>query len=695
VARTEGILRLLIADDALTDAENTINALRGAGHAVRAARADQPAELEQLLTSQTWDLLICRDSVPNMSPADIVNLIQRLGRDLPVIVLIGTDADEMAFFGLEVQDVLRFGDVNRLQFAAGRELKNLFSRRLGRRNERALRESEKRSRTLLESSRDAVAYMHEGMHIFVNQAYLNLFGYEEPEDIDGLPMMDLVVGDDHNKFKSVFRDFAEDADAAPVSIMAHCIRADGGTFNAKIEFSHARVEGEACTQVVIRDDATFHTDDSQLVLLRDHDVLTGLYNRQHFVEELEKIAYQAVEGSGDAELLYLVLDDFQSLKEEVGLGAVDAIIKSVADLLRRERQEEELLARYSDQVFTIVVPSYDDAKVDERAAAYLKAISGYMSHIDGKPINLQASIGIARVTEAHSVAEDIIEAADKACLRAQRAGGNQIARLPDAPVANAESASMSIDKWEKRLKQGLLENKFLLNYQPIITLHGEEQEFYEVNLRLQLIEGREMKADEFIRFANQLNMMADIDKWIIRKSIEVLADHHKQFPHTRLFVKLSEQTIKQADFVDWLKATFEVNKVNYNAIIFEITETTALNNIEQVQSVVSRLKEVGSEFALEHFGSGVDFSNSLESIDVDYVKINGTFVERMARDAENMAAVKAIFEMSRQANKRCIAEYVSDANSMAILWKMGVDYAQGFYIQPPSDKLDYDFSEED
>jgi CheY-like chemotaxis protein len=126
VARTEGILRLLIADDALTDAENTINALRGAGHAVRAARADQPAELEQLLTSQTWDLLICRDSVPNMSPADIVNLIQRLGRDLPVIVLIGTEADEMAFFGLEVQDVLRFGDVNRLQFAAGRELKKLI-----------------------------------------------------------------------------------------------------------------------------------------------------------------------------------------------------------------------------------------------------------------------------------------------------------------------------------------------------------------------------------------------------------------------------------------------------------------------------------------------------------------------------------------------------------------------------------------
>jgi diguanylate cyclase (GGDEF)-like protein/PAS domain S-box-containing protein len=695
VARAEGILRLLIVDDSLTDAENTINALRGAGHAVRAARADQPAELEQLITSQTWDLLICRDSVPNMSPTDILMLIQRLGRDLPCLVLVQNREIEPNYYQSGAQDVLTFGDIPRLQFAADRELKNLFARRLGRRNERALRESEKRSRTLLESSRDAVAYMHEGMHIYVNQAYLTLFGYEEPEDIDGLPMLDLISGDEHSKFKSVFRDFAEEPDAAPVSVTTQCLRADGTGFSAKIEFSHARVEGEDCTQVVIRDDAAFTTDDTQLKLLRDHDVLTGLYNRSRFMDELEQVAFQATEGNGDAELLYLVLDDFQALKEKVGLGTSDVIIKNVAELLRKVRQEDEVLARYADQVFTVIVPSFEDAKVDERAAAYLQAVADYVSQVDGKAVNLHASIGISRISESQSVAEAIIDNADKACMRAQRGGGNQFARLQDSAMQAAESETMSIEKWEKRLKRGLQENKFLLHYQPIITLHGEEQELYEVHLRLQLLEGRDIKAEEFITYATQLGMMAEIDKWVIRQAIEVLSDHRKQFPKTRFFIKLSEMTIQQPDFVDWLKATLDVNKLEAGAMIFEISETTALNNLERAHEVVNSLKSIGGEFALEHFGSGVDFSNSLNSVDVHYVKINGAFVERMSRDPENQAAVKAIIEMTRHANKQCIAEFVSDANSLALLWRMGADYAQGFYIQPPSDKLDYDFSEED
>jgi PAS domain S-box-containing protein len=348
VARAEGILRLLIVDDSLTDADGVINSLRSAGHAVRAAREDRPAELEQLLANQTWDLLLCRDNVPNLAPTDVVSLVQRLGKDLPSIILINDRAEESRFYDAGVQDIVEFGDTRRLQFAANRELNNLFARRLGRRNERALRESEKRSRSLLESSRDAVAYMHEGMHIFVNHAYLTLFGYEEPEDIDGLPMLDLIASDDHHKFKAVFREFAEQSESAPVTVVAQCVRADGTGFNAKIEFSHARVEGEDCTQVVIRDDATFNVDDSQLKLLRDHDLLTGLYNRKRFMDELEKTVFQAVEGNGDAELLYLVLDEFQSIKEQVGLGTSDVIIKSVADLLRKNLREGEILGRYGD-----------------------------------------------------------------------------------------------------------------------------------------------------------------------------------------------------------------------------------------------------------------------------------------------------------------------------------------------------------
>ena len=693
VARAEGILRLLIVDDSLTDADGVINTLRSAGHAVRAAREDKPAELEQLLATQTWDLLICRDSVPNLSPIDIVSLVQRLGKDLPCIILVNEKASETQFFDTNAQDIVEFGDTSRLQFAAKRELNNLFSRRLGRRNEAALRESEKRSRSLLESSRDAVAYMHEGMHIYVNQAYLKLFGYEEAEDIDGLPMLDLIQSEDHHKFKAVFREFSEQTDSAPVSVMAHCLRADGTGFNAKIEFSHARVEGEDCTQVVIRDDATFNVDDSQMKLLRDHDLLTGLYNRKRFMDELEKTVFQAVQGNADAELLYLVLDDFQSIKEQVGLGTSDVIIKSAADMLRKNMKEGETLARYGDQVFTIIVPSHDDSVVDERAASYQKTIADYISQVDGKSIDLKCSIGISRITESQPDAKTVLESADKACSQAQRSGGNQVARFES--TTDNQQTEDSTEKWQKRLQKGLDENKFLLNYQPIVSLHGEEQEFYEVLLRLELIEGRVTGPEEFMKHAVSLEMMAEIDKWVIRQSVEALTEHRHQFPRTRFFIKLSEQSLNTPEFVDWLCVTLDAHHLNGNALIFEVSETVATNNLEKAADVIGKLKEVGCEFGLEHFGSGVNFSNSLNALDVDYVKINGAFVENMAQDSENQAAVKAIIEMTKQAGKHCIAEFVSDANSLALLWRLGVDYAQGFYIQEPSDKLDYDFEDDD
>lgn len=693
VARAEGILRLLIVDDSLTDADGIINTLRSAGHAVRAAREDKPAAIEQLLSTQTWDLLVCRDSVPNLSPADIVSLVQRLGKDLPCIILINDKGSEEQFFDSGAQDIVVFGDSRRLQFAANRELQNLYIRRLGRRNERALRESEKRSRALLESSRDAVAYMHEGMHIFVNAAYLRLFGYEEPEDIDGLPILDLIGSEDHSKFKAVFREFSEQSESAPVTVVANCVRADGTGFNAKIEFSHARVEGEDCTQVVIRDDATAKVDDSQLKLLRDHDLLTGLYNRKRFMDELEQSVFQAVEGNGDAELLYLVLDDFQAIKEQVGLGTSDMIIKSVADLLRKNLREGEVLGRYGDQVFTIIIPSHDDNLVDERAAAYLKTIDDYVSHANGKTIDLHCSIGISRISESQSATETVMENADKACTKAQRAGGNQVMRHQNTKAAESEAESP--EQWQKRLQKGLHDDKFSLHYQPIVSLHGEEQEFYEVLLRLELIEGRQIRAEEFIQHAANLKIMADIDKWVIRNAVEILIEHRHQFPRTRFFIKLSEQTLHAPEFVDWLKATLDAHKLNGNAIIFEISETIAVDNLEQVRNVIARLKEIGCEFALEHFGSGVDFSNSLSALEVDYVKINGTFVENMAHDSENQAAVKAIIEMTKQAGKNCIAEFVSDANSLALLWRLGVDYAQGYYIHEPSDKLDYDFEDDD
>lgn len=694
--RAEGILRLMLVDDSLTDADNITNVLRSAGHTVRGARHDDLAGLEKALTESSWDLVLCRDTVEAVSPRDVLNLIHRLGRDIPCIVLTSNTENMSEYYILDPQDIIMFDDSLRLKFAAVRELKNLFVRRSSRRNQHALRESEKRARLLLESSRDAVAYMHEGMHIYVNQAYLTLFGYEESEDVDGLPMLDMVSLDDHAKFKAFLRQFSEQSDTKSSRMSVLCMKADGDSFPADIEFTQAEVEGEHCIQVVIRDEylqVPAVTDD-KLLLLRDYDGLTGLLSRVRFIDELGSTLAKASDGEGISALLYLEFDNFQAIKEDVGLASSEEVLKEAAGLLSDILKADEILARYSEQVFTLIIPSSDNVYIDSRAEAYRQTIETYVSHANGKMIDLRCSIGISRITESFST-EVILDQASKACMQVKKKGGDSVARYQ--PVKTDESGANNDEAlfWQENIRDALTTDGFVLNYQPIVSLHGREQELYDVLIRMRGEDGKLILAEEFIDYADDDALMLGIDEWVISHALSSLVEHRKQHPKTRFFIKLSKPMLAKVEFVDWLFALLEHHKLDGSALVFEISETAALENLEHAQSVIIKLRAIGCEFGLEHFGSGLDFSYSLSVLDVDYLKINGSFVENMAKDSENQAAVKAIIEMSKQAGKQSIAEFVSDANSLALLWRLGVDYAMGYYIHKPSETPNYNFDDDD
>ena len=210
----------------------------------------------------------------------------------------------------------------------------------------------------------------------------------------------------------------------------------------------------------------------------------------------------------------------------------------------------------------------------------------------------------------------------------------------------------------------------------------------------QSVDDLDILAEEFIGHAND-DLMLEIDEWVISHAVDNLTEHRKRYPKTRFFIKLSKATLVKKEFVNWLLALLASRQLDGTALVFEISETAALENLERVQALILKLRAIGCEFGLEHFGSGLEFSYSLSVLDVDYLKINGSFVANMAKDSENQAAVKAIIETSKQAGKQSIAEFVSDANSLALLWRLGVDYAMGYYIHKPSDKMDYSFEDDD
>jgi len=244
-------IRLLILEDSQNEAERLVSLFRNAGQATRVHRITSSEDLTDALL-QTWDLLISAPSSENLDPSEAISAIRRQAKDIPVIQLIaGNDVDAITeALTLGAQGALPQGEDEWLILVANRELANLEERRARRSAEVALREAEKRCHLLLESSVDAIAYVHDGMHIYANRAYLELFGYEDVDELEGMPMIDLIASCDQGNFKGFLKNYQTLQGTS--ELVCSGVRTDGSSFKARMNFSPASYDGEPCIQVVIR-----------------------------------------------------------------------------------------------------------------------------------------------------------------------------------------------------------------------------------------------------------------------------------------------------------------------------------------------------------------------------------------------------------------------------------------------------------
>ena len=680
-------IRLLILEDSQNEAERLVSLFRNAGQATRVHRLTSSEDLADVL-QQTWDLLISAPTSTNLDPSEAIGAIRKQAKDIPVIQLIdGNDSDAITeALALGAQGALPQGEDEWLILVASRELANLEERRARRSAELALREAEKRCQLLLESSVDAIAYVHDGMHIYANRAYLELFGYEDVEELEGMPMIDLIASCDQGEFKGFLKNYQSLQGSA--ELVCGGVRADGSSFKASMHFSPASYDGEPCIQVVIRAES----DNAELEKLREissQDLVTGLYNRNHFLESLDGAVERAVNAGKNSSLAYIRIDRFASLQAEIGLGDSDRLLAELAQLLRRQFPQNAELARFGDDAFAVLMEEATPKQLEQPLTELLKKVEGHLFDVGGRTVQTSLSIGVAALDEQTAKARDVVDRAHR-CAE-ELTDGNAL-RIYDP--ARELAAAASRGNVLAMLQQALEKNSFRLLFQPIISLRGDSHEHYEVLLRLLDPEGAEVPPGEFLDAAKEAGLASKIDRWVLLNSIKLLAEHRNKGHSTRLMVHLSGTSLQDPSLLSWLGAALKASRLPPDSLVFQLDENDAVAYLRQAKALTQGLAGLGCRVALNQFGCVLNPLNTLKHLDADFVKIDGSYTQDLSRQ-ENQEALKQLLAQLHEQAKQTIVPFVDSATVLATLWQAGVGYIQGQYLQGPSQSMDYNFSSDE
>ncbi len=676
-------VRLLLIEESQNDAERIVSLFRNAGHATRVHRVDELDDFILALDS-SWDLCIaapCED----LPASEALRALKKSDRDLSFIQLLNGNDTDLRVEALQngAHDALPVDEDGLLMLVAQRELNSLRDRRSTRVAELALREAEKRCQLLLDSSMDAIAYVHDGMHVYANRAYLKLFDYPDLDDLSAIPLIDLVASDDQGSFKEFMRSYGRDNRSADYQCS---LTPEGGQpFKAQLNFSPAAYDGEPCIQLLIRTDQNNAELEKKLRAISSQDLVTGLYNRQRFLELLDTAAETVINGSQPASLAYIRIDQFSRLATELGIAGIDILLADFANLLRQQLGNENQLARLGDNVFCALRTNCTPAQHQDELEALRQAVEARLFDISGRTAQSTVSIGVAALTERTSKASEVLDRARR-CSDENSDGNHVHLHNPADDLA----ASASRGDLTAMIQHALETNSLRLLFQPVISLRGDKEELYEVLLRLVNPQGEELAPGDFMQAAVASGLAEKIDRWVLLNAIRLLSQHRSKGHQTTLFVHLSSASLQDMTLLPWLSAALKAARLPADALIIQVRETDAITHLKQVKQLIEGLRQLHCQIALGQFGCAVNPFNIFTHLDVDYVKIDGSFTNEL-NDAGNQESLKEMLSALHAQAKQSIVPFVESASILSVLWQAGVNYIQGHYLQAPVASMDYDF----
>jgi multidomain signaling protein FimX len=685
-------LRLMIVDDSVEDAEAIVSGLRNSGIAVRPLRPASADELATMLGSQAIDLVLAAQQAAGIAFAEVMQHVTGSGKDIPVIA-VSNGIDDTSFHEAQstgARNIALRHKPQQLLATVRNEWDDLEGRRALRRLEARIRETERRCDTLIESSRDPIAYVHEGMHIRANSAYLEMFGYESFDDIEGMSLLDLVAPQHVDDFKQLLKDLARGEPPPPrYDLEARDIEGNG--FPASMEFIPALYEGESCLQVVLR--RKEQEIDPGLALeieeLRQRDQVTGLLNRPTFLRALEDAVSDAAQSNGQHGLLLLEPDHYQRLLHEIGLDAADAILAAMGERLQSAIGDDAIAARFSEHSLAVLLRDSDYASTTALAERIREAFASHVFPIGNRSSVITASIGGVQIGEKIASVTQVLAKANQGVQSSIGVGGNRFEIFDPSAADRAEEEH--VQAWVARLRDALDQEGFVLHYQPVISLQGDTGAVYETFLRLDAGDGELVKPLSFLQIAEEHGLLWEIDHYVIGHTIAAIGQRISAGKPTTLLVKVSQASLDDDSLVRYIGEQLVAHGVPGEYLVLQLPEAKVFTHLKAAQEFAAAIGRLDCRIALEQFGAGLDSFQLLAHLKPNLLKMDRSFVDDLPKNPANQERIREIADKARELGIRTVAEFVADAASMSFLFSAGVDYVEGNFLAAAGPDMNYDF----
>ena len=695
--RTQSILNLLVIDDDQLYAERIVDLLGSYYDSVNLGFLDDKEELLKTLR-QPWDTLVFGQAY-DMNFTEVVGIVQEQGIDLPMICLISEDTAANAHNADGLPSILNGTMVKAL--SADQEMAvvmaicllhdNLRSRQQLKTLQHVISEAEQRANVLIKNSKSAVAYIDQGIHIFANDPYLQLFGFESMNDIIGIPVIDLIAGGDNIKaFKQFLRQF-DKGNRKDVEFNFESKRTDGSTFEAKLQLAVATLDGEPVTQIIIQQNNANSADVAKrLAAAERKDSLTGIDNRLGFELQLTKVYEQAKQGALTAGLFYIQLDNVGKIRSSLGLQGIDTTVQQVAyaldELMTNEVAADSYVSRFSDTAFTILVENQNTAALEKLAKKIGSTISDMLIEVDKRTTSTTASIAIVKIEkntpEPKVLLERVLDAINQIMIETSNHGDTY--HLYDA----SEHANSDDHALAESLVDAIANNRFELSFQPIYDINHDRSDFFEVYLRLPLADANNtvLTPDQFMTVAKAHKLLEKIDRWILINACKKINDVRKSHPDARLLVQLTNASLIDKKLPSVASQLINAVGGKAGALTLQFNEKDIADHLTVAKSQFKALNQVNCQLGINNFGSSAKSVELANFVQPDMVRLARNYVDSLD-NPENLETVKSLIMRTNEISVDVLMPYIEDAATMSVAWSVGARYLQGYYLEAPSNTI--------